>query len=125
RKTLLIIGIVVSLTIFFMAFREMFMDIITKYKGIKVSALILNTSQSCDRYKYNTVLCESDEFEVSISRSDCRKSIYRTGQRVELLYHDGFKNLVWPESQPEVVPVILLIFIIVIAVKMARNWNKS
>lgn len=88
--------------------------IIIKYTGEKVIAIVNKVPYSCDRYNHINVLIDSVDYEVSISRVDCKKSIYKVGQKVTLLKSKKYNKLVWPESQPELLPLIFVaVFILV------------
>lgn len=88
--------------------------IIIKYTGEKVTATVNETPSSCDRYNHITVLLDSVDYEVTISRDDCRQGVYTVGQKVTLLKSAKFKELVWPESQIEIMPLLIIaIFILV------------
>lgn len=85
--------------------------IFIKYKGTPISATIIKVDSECDKYNHIEVLFESRYYRVSISRQECRKGVYKVGQHVTLLKHKDFNELVWPESQIQWMPFLLLILL--------------
>lgn len=98
--------------------------IFIKYTGIKIVATVTQIPSTCDRYNYVKVLFNNTEYEVNISSTDCREGVYKVGQKVELLKNERYKELVWPESQIELVP-LLIVAVFILAYIGNKGNNKK
>ena len=86
--------------------------VIVRYAGKKVVTVITEVPSECDRYNHIKVLIDSTTYEVSISKANCRDGVYKVGQRIELLRHKNYKELVWPGSHPELVIILIVLVLI-------------
>lgn len=98
--------------------------IFIKYSGEKIEAIVSKIPSSCDKYNHINVLFNGEDYEVSISRTDCQEGFYKIGQKVTLIKHKKYKELVWPESQPELLP-ILIIAVFVLAYISMKGRNRK
>lgn len=98
--------------------------IFIKYTGEKIEAIVSKTPSSCDRYNYINVLFNGEDYEVSISRTDCREGLYKVGQKVTLLKNKKYKELVWPESQSELLPILIIAVFILAYISMKGRDKK-
>lgn len=98
--------------------------IFIKYTGEKIEAIVRRIPSSCDRYNHINVLFNNEDYEVSISRTECREGFYKIGQKIIFLRNKKYKELVWPESHPELLP-ILIITVFVLAYISMRGRNKK
>jgi len=115
--------IVVAITVIVLGFSSVLSAIIIKYTGKKVIAVVTEIPSTCDRYNQIKVLLDNIEYEVNISRPDCREGVYKVGQKVELLKNVRFKELVWPESQPESVPLLIIAVFILGYISMKDRYK--
>lgn len=97
--------------------------IIIKYTGEKTHAKVTQIPKSCDRYNHIMVEVKGVSYEVSISKFDCKRSIYKIGQNVVLLKSKRYSELVWPDSNPEAVPLII-ICVIILAIYSLKTSTK-
>ena len=70
------------------------------------------------------MIFNGEDYEVSISRTDCQEGFYKIGQKVTLIKNKKYKELVWPESQPELLP-ILIIAVFVLAYISMKGRNRK
>lgn len=84
-----------------------------KFTGQKVVATVCKVPTSCDSYNSISVEIANEIYEVSISMSDCQDKVYKVGQQVDLVKNDHFKELVWPESQIEYMPILFILLAII------------
>lgn len=98
--------------------------IFIKYTGEKIEAIVSKIPSSCDRYNHISVLFNGEDYEVSISRTDCRESFYKIGQKVTLLKNKKYKELVWPESQPELLPILIIALFVLAYISMKGRHRK-
>jgi hypothetical protein len=98
--------------------------IFIKYTGEKIEAIVSKIPSSCDKYNHINVLYNGEDYEVSISRTDCQEGFYKIGQKVTLIKNKKYKELVWPESQPELLP-ILIIAVFVLAYISMKGRNRK
>jgi hypothetical protein len=98
--------------------------IFIKYTGEKIEAIVSKTPSSCDRYNQINVLLDGLEYEVSISKTDCRESVYKVGQKVTLLKNKKYNELVWPESQPELLPLLIVAVFVLAYISMKGRYKK-
>jgi|694.fasta_scaffold30388_6 hypothetical protein len=98
--------------------------IFIKYTGEKIEAIVSKIPSSCDKYNHINVLFNGEDYEVSISRTDCQEGFYKIGQKVTLIKNKKYKELVWPESQPELLP-ILIIAVFVLAYISMKGRNRK
>jgi hypothetical protein len=116
--------IVVAITVIVLGFSSVISTIIIKYTGKKVVAAVTEIPSTCDRYNHIKVLLDNTEYEVNISRPDCREGVYKVGQKVELLKNERYEELVWPESQPELVPLLIIAVFILAYISMKGRYKK-
>jgi hypothetical protein len=111
RVVVWLLGLTVT-AILIWGFSSLFGKVIVRYAGEKVIAIITEVPSRCDRYNHIEVLLDGTEYEISISKDNCRKGIYKLGQRVELLKYKNYKELVWPSSHPElaIIAIIIVLF---------------
>jgi hypothetical protein len=98
--------------------------IFIKYTGEKVVAIVSQVPSSCDRYNHINVLFKGEVYEVSISKADCREGFYKIGQKVTLLKNKKYKELVWPDSQPELLPIIFAGVFVLAFISMKGQIKK-
>jgi hypothetical protein len=115
---------VVFILLMIWGFTSIGRTILIKYTGENVVAIVSNTPSSCDRYNHINVLLDGIDYEVSISRTDCRESVYKVGQKVTLLKNKKYKELVWPESQPELLPLLIIAILILAYISMIGLYKK-
>lgn len=108
KKNVSVIIILVSAIILVWGFWSMGESIIIRYAGRKVVAVVMNVPSECDKYNKIKVLQDGVVYNVSISRSECKRGVYKIGQKVELIKHNKYHELVWPESRPELVVLLIL-----------------
>jgi hypothetical protein len=116
--------IIIAVLIIVFSFSSIIQTIIVKYTGVKVLALVIGTPSECDRYNQIKVLLDSKEYEVNISRSNCRQGLYKVGQQVTLLKNENYKELIWPESQPELLPLLFIAALVLSYVSMKGRYKK-
>jgi len=116
--------IVVTIAVIALGFYSIISTIIIKYTGKKVVASVTEIPSTCDRYNHIKVLLDNTEYEVNISRTDCRERVYKIGQQVELLKNERYKELVWPESQPELIPLLIIAVFILAFISMKGRYRK-
>ena len=116
--------IVVTIAVIALGFYSVISTIIIKYTGKKVVASVTEIPSTCDRYNHIKVLLDNTEYEVKISRTDCRERVYKIGQQVELLKNERYKELVWPESQPELIPLLIIAVFILAYISMKGRYRK-
>lgn len=116
--------IVVAIAVIVLGFSSVINTIIIKYTGKKVVASVTEIPSTCDRYNHIKVLLDNKEYEVNISRTDCREGVYKVGQQVEILKNERYKELVWPESQPELVPLLIIAVFILAYISMKNRYKK-
>lgn len=78
----------------------------------------------CDKYNHIQVSLDSTKYEVSIDRQDCREKTYKIGQKVELLKHHNYRELIWPESSPEIT-MLLIVCVLVYGYFSARKLYRK
>ena len=115
--------IVVAITVIVLGFFSVLSAIIIKYTGKKVIAVVTEIPSTCDRYNHIKVLLHNTEYEVNISRADCREGVYKVGQKVKLLKNERYEQLVWPESQPEFVPLLIIAVFILGYISMKDRYK--
>lgn len=113
---------VACIALIVLGFSSIGKTIIIKHTGKKVIAVVNEIPSTCDRYNHITVLLDNTAYEVNISRANCREGIYKVGQEVELLKHENYKELVWPESKPEIV-IILIIAVLILGFYSAQKYT--
>jgi hypothetical protein len=111
-------------SIFIVGFYYVGQTIYIKYTGEKVTAVVVKTPSSCDRYNQIYVLLEGEEYEINISRQSCRDRKYRVGQQVQVLRNKKYKELVWPHSRPELVPLLVLAVLILAYFSWKGRFKK-
>jgi hypothetical protein len=112
-----------AITIIVLGLLSVANKVIVRYAGKKVVTVVTEVPSECDKYNYIKVLLDSTEYEVSISRTNCRDGVYKVGQRVELLKHKNYEQLEWPGSHPELV-IILMISILFFGLFIVRRTYK-
>jgi hypothetical protein len=112
--------VVACLAILVWGLSAMIEMVIVRYWGQKTTAVVTAVPTECDRYNHITVLLDNTAYEVSISRDNCREGIYKVGQEVDLLKHENYEELIWPESQPEIV-IILIIAVLILGLYTAQK----
>ena len=115
---------VVFILLLVWGFKTIGTTIYIKYTGEKIVATVSKTPTSCDRYNYINVLFDGIEYEVSISRSDCIDRVYKVGQKVSLLKSKKYQELVWPESKPELLPLLIIVILFLSYIVMAKQYKK-
>lgn len=105
-------------------FKTIGTTIYIKYTGEKIVATVSKTPILCDRYNHINVLFDGIEYEVSISRSDCTERVYKVGQKVSLLKCKKYQEFVWPESQPELLPLLIIAILFLSYIVMAKQYKK-
>ncbi len=115
---------VVTIAITILGLFSVISKVIIKYAGKKVVATVAEVPSTCDKYNQIKVLLDNTAYEVSISRTDCREGLYKVGQKVELLKHEGYKELIWPESQPELVPLLVIAVFILAYISVKGKYKK-
>ena len=98
--------------------------VIIKYGGKKVTAVVIKLPIECDKYNSIKVLLNEKEYEVSISRKECRDSVYKVGQKVELLKHDNYDELIWPEGYPELVVLLIIVGLVYVFFTVRKHYRK-
>jgi hypothetical protein len=106
---ILLFGLFITVSI--LCFWEIGTKIFIKYWGEKVVAVVTGIPAYCGKFSHMVVLLNNVEYEVSISSSECWGGVYKQGQHVELLKHDYFEQLIWPESRPDLFLLILVVLI--------------
>lgn len=94
--------------------------ILIKNKGTQIAATVTHVDRNCDRNNKMQVKFESKIYEISISSQECRDRVYKTGQKVTLIKHKDYDELVWPQSQIEWMP-----FLLVVVLGLAYYSNKE
>jgi hypothetical protein len=97
--------------------------ILIKYTGDKVEVVVTKIPFSCDRYNQINVLLDGVEYEVNISKTDCRESVYKVGQKVTLLKNKKYKELVWQERQPELLPLLIIAVFVLAYISMKGRYK--
>ena len=111
RDAISIALVVIAIGILGVGFYALGTLIVIKYLGGKVTAIVTAVPTSCDKYNHIDVRIGDSVYEVSINRGECRKGNYKVGQQVELMRHPRHKDLVWPDSSPELAAgLTLLVF---------------
>ena len=98
--------------------------IIIKYGGSNVDAIISQIPTECDKYNGIKVLVDETEFTVSISKKECREGVYKIGQKVVLLKHKKYDELIWPNSNPEFA-ILLIIGILLLGYFTTRKYYQK
>ena len=117
--------IILALAILAIGFYAIGNLIIIKYFGKKVIATVTAVPQECDKYNHINVLLDGATHEVSINKSECREGTYQVGQKVELMQHPGYKDLVWPESKPELAVLLILLVLGYLFFEYKRQTRKN
>jgi hypothetical protein len=99
--------------------------IIIKQKGTKIAATVTHVDRNCDRYNKIQVKFESKTYEVNISSKECRDRFYNPGQKVTLIKYKDYDELVWPESQIEWMPLLLVVLFGLVYFTNKENFSKS
>jgi len=94
--------------------------IIIKNKGSQITATVLKADTDCDRYNEIEVDYAGKTYAVTISRTNCRESVYKVGQSVTLIKYRDYDTLVWPDAQYE-----WLTFVLIVLLALAYYTNKD
>lgn len=81
---------------------------VVRYTGKKVIAIITMLPKQCDKYNSIEVLVGNTSGSLPISKKECRDGYYKLGQKVEVIQKEGYTELVWPQSQPGVVILLII-----------------
>lgn len=95
-----------------------------RYLGKEVKAIVVDVPIECDRYNHIKVMLAGKEHEVTISRTDCRKGVYKNGQEVTLLKYKNYDDLVWPGSRPEWTIVLIIGLLILVYLTNRKHFHK-
>lgn len=85
--------------------------IIIKNNGSQITATVLKVDTDCDRYNEIEVDYAGKTYAVTISRTNCRESVYKVGQSVTLIKYRDYDTLVWPDAQYEWLPFVLIVLL--------------
>lgn len=99
---------ILIVVIMILGFSEIITDVIVKYSGEKIYAIVTKIPAEYSRHSQINLLVNGDEYEMNISSVSCRDGEYKVGQQVEVLKHPDYEELVWPESQPEFALLIII-----------------
>ena len=125
RKKSIIFLVILALSILAIGFYAIGNLIIIKYFGKKVIATVTAVPQECDKYNHINVLLNGATHEVSINKSECREGTYQVGQKVELMQHPGYKDLVWPGSKPELAVLLILLVLCYLFFEYKRQKRRK
>jgi hypothetical protein len=124
KKVKYVIVLITFVLLVMWGFYSIGKTIFIKYTGEKIEAIVSKIPSSCDRYNHIYVFFNGEEYEVSISETDCRESFYKIGQKVTLLKNKKYKELVWPESQPELVLILIIAVFVLSYISMKGRHRK-
>lgn len=116
---------VACVAVFLISLSSIIRSVIIKYAGDRITATVTEVPFDCDRYNHIKVLLGGVQHEVSISRTDCKEGSYETGQKVELLKHGRYDELVWPESHPELVLLIVFAFLLYLYSTVTKYYSNK
>lgn len=99
--------------------------IIIKNKGSQITATVLKVDTDCDRYNEIEVDYAGKTYAVTISRTNCRESVYKVGQSVTLIKYRDYDTLVWPEAQYEWLPLVLIVLLALVYYTNKDKFKKD
>ena len=115
-----------TFSILFMTYRQVWQEYTVFSKGVIRAAGVVNSSRYCaNRNNRITVSLDNQEYQLSISRDECRNGVYRAGDTVMVRHYPGVKRILRPEADPRSFAKILLgITLIVIVFTTAHFYWK-
>jgi len=119
---IIVIGACVALVA--LAIYGMVTWIITQREGKEVRVTIIAVPDRCDRSNPIKVALNGEVHEVKISRADCRNGVYKVGQQITLMQHPGYKELVWPDSRPDIV-ILCIVGLCLLIFYQYRTQHKK
>jgi hypothetical protein len=123
-KTQNLMVLVACLALLIWGFISIGKTVLIRYTGVKVIAVVTKVPTECDKYNNINVLLNTDEYQVNISKTDCRQGVYKIGQNVTLIKHKKYNELVWPDSRPELT-ILIIIGVLIFGYVTTRKYYRK